>query len=62
VSLQKPGMESDADAKKTSGNREKILVTSLPLFTEWDSTIMFIPLFIKFLTQKNPALYMFNTM
>jgi len=55
-------MESEADAKKTSGNREKILATSHPLLTEWDSTIMFIPLFIKFLTQKNPALYMFNTM
>jgi AcrR family transcriptional regulator len=34
MNRQKPGMESDADVKKTSGNREKILETALALFTE----------------------------
>jgi hypothetical protein len=34
MNLKKPGMESDADAKKTSENRKKIFATALTLFTE----------------------------
>ena len=56
MSLKKPVMELDADTKKTCGNREKILATS-PLFTGWDSTIMFIPLFIKSNTKESGSEY-----
>jgi hypothetical protein len=34
MNRKKPGMESDADAKKTSENLEKILATAVTLFTE----------------------------
>jgi hypothetical protein len=34
MNRKKPGMESDADAKKTSENRKKIFATALTLFTE----------------------------